>query len=80
MNVPELHKLLVEAGRDIHIDTLYKARRCGYLSRQLALYCEKATGIPREKWTFPEKFGSAWDLPKSVVSRYKNRINAHAAM
>jgi hypothetical protein len=74
MTVPELYKLLCDAGVEIHIDTLYKARMGGF-ARKLALICEDVTGIPRERWVFPEKFGSPWDLPKNVEMRYRNLVN-----
>jgi len=73
MNVPQLHRLLVGAGRTVHIDTIYKAKRTGYFSRGLALDCEEVTGIAREKWVFPEIFGNPWVARKLRKARQRPR-------
>ena len=66
MQVTDLYRLIIGSDVKIHIDTLYKARKAGYMSRSLALICEAVTGINREKWVFPEKFGDPWKLkPKN---------------
>ena len=61
MDALTLHRLLMASDKGYHIDTIYKARRAGHTSRRLALDAEEVTGIAREKWVFPEKFGTPWD-------------------
>lgn len=68
MEIPQLYKMIVEKGANIHIDTLYKARQRGCMTKKLALLCEEVTGIPREKWVFPEKFGNPWDNSNPSIS------------
>ena len=47
---------------DVHIDTIYKARRNGHMSRKLALALEKETGIKRLMWLYPKEYGNPWAL------------------
>lgn len=68
MEIPDLYKKIVETGAHIHIDTLYKAKQRGFMTKKLALLCEGVTGVPREKWVFPEKFGDPWDNSNPSMS------------
>ena len=56
---------------DVHPDTLYKAKREGYMSKKLAKKLESITGIKRLMWLYPDEFGDPWKLmdiePKDVV-------------
>ena len=46
----------------VHPDTLYKARREGYMSKKLAKKLETLTGIKRLQWLYPDEFGDPWKL------------------
>ena len=46
----------------VNIDTLYKAKRNGHMSRKLAKKLEKETGIKRLMWLYPDEYGDPWKL------------------
>ena len=43
-------------------DTIYKAKRFGYMSKRLAKKLEAITGIKRLMWLYPEEYGDPWKL------------------
>ena len=43
-------------------DTLYRAKRKGYMSKKLAKKLEGITGIKRLMWLYPDEFGDPWKL------------------
>ena len=43
-------------------DTLYKAKRLGYMSKKLAKKLEAITGVKRLMWLYPEDYGDPWKL------------------
>jgi len=47
---------------DVHVDTLYKAKRFRYMSKKLAKELEAVTGIKRLMWLYPDEFGDPWKL------------------
>ena len=47
---------------NVHPDTLYKAKRMGYMSKKLAKKLETITGIKRLMWLYPDEFGNPWKL------------------
>jgi hypothetical protein len=47
---------------EVHADTLYKAKRLGYMSKKLAKKLEKITGIKRLMWLYPDEYGNPWAL------------------
>ena len=46
----------------VHPDTLYKAKRLGYMSKGLSKKLEAITGIKRLMWLYPEDYGDPWKL------------------
>jgi hypothetical protein len=47
---------------NVHLDTLYKAKRKGHMSRKLSRELEKITGIKRLMWLYPDEYGNPWLL------------------
>jgi hypothetical protein len=45
---------------NVHPDTIWKARRRRKASSKLAELLEKATGIERTKFIFPDIYGDGW--------------------
>ena len=52
---------------NVHIDTIYKAKRKGHMSRKLAKKLEGITGINRLMWLYPDEYGNPWKLLGSVA-------------
>ena len=51
---------------NVHIDTIYKERRNGHMSRKMAKKLEAITGINRLMWLYPDEFGNPWKLLGSM--------------
>ena len=43
-------------------DTLYRAKRMGYMSKKLAKKLEDITGVKRLMWLYPDVYGDPWKL------------------
>ena len=58
MNNHKMEILSEKVGK--HVDTLYRAKRNGTASKELARDLEKITGIDRRKFMYPNEFGDPW--------------------
>lgn len=47
------------------------------ISTKRAVQLEKLTGIPRESWAWPEKFGNEWLERWQKITEYRRKVKEH---